>query len=86
VAAAATLSQSPRSETVTIGEQEYPYSVPFKIEKLIDQNVRTTAPAVEPIVGKLELVRRPEIWGQYFRNTPFEVSDQDYTVLARLLR
>lgn len=86
VAAAVTLSQSPGSETVTIGEQEYPYSVPFKIERLIGQDVRNAAPAVEPVVGKLELVRRPEVWGQYFRNTPIQISDQDFTVLARMLR
>jgi hypothetical protein len=35
-------------------------------------------PEVHHLVEQLELVRRPEVWGQYFRQSPIAVSEDDF--------
>jgi hypothetical protein len=37
---------------------------------------------VKPLVQELSFVRRPEVWGQYFRSGLVEVSADDFDVMA----
>lgn len=40
---------------------------------------------IRPIVKQLQLVKRPEVWGQYFRSSLLEISAADHAVLAGAL-
>ena len=45
-----------------------------------------SGPHVHELVSELEFVKRLEVWGQYFRNSPIEVSGTDFQVMAEAVR
>jgi len=38
---------------------------------------------VRSIVDKLRMVKRPEVWGVYFRSSPIEVTEPNFRIMAR---
>lgn len=84
--AVGTLVSDPDEAPVRILDDDLPFSVAFRIDHQVKTDLRTTAPEVAPIAGNLSFVKRPEVWGQYFRNTPFEISEDDFNALASLLK
>ncbi len=40
---------------------------------------------LEPLIGKLSFVKRPEVWGQYFRSSLSPLSERDFRVLWKAL-
>jgi hypothetical protein len=41
---------------------------------------------IKPLVSRLKLVKRPEVWGQYFRKGLVEIGQRDFQLLARAVR
>jgi hypothetical protein len=41
---------------------------------------------VRPIVNRLQLVKRSEVWGQYFRSSLIELGSSDFDLLAATIR
>ena len=66
-----------------IGERKYSWFVPIKPELVLSE---TEGPTVSSIAGRLERVKKPEIWGQYFRNSPAELSKRDFEVMQTAIR
>lgn len=72
-----------RGRPVRIGDREYPLQVPFRAETLLPER---QGPEVGALAPRLSFVKRPEIWGQYFRVSPLEVSRRDFLVLRRAVK
>ena len=72
-----------RRKPVTIAGREFSLYVSFSPRRILPER---QGPPVRPLAHRLELVKRPEIWGYYFRNSPIEISSADYTVLERVIR
>lgn len=56
---------------------------PISVEALVPLG---NGPSVRDYVERLELVREPKHWGQYFRGSPIEVSHRDFEILELALR
>lgn len=85
VVGTAVLSADPSRIPVKVLGETYPWSAPFEVVVLVE-NPREDGAPVRPAAPRLSFVRRPEVWGLYFRNSPLEVSDPDFEVLAGLLK
>jgi hypothetical protein len=71
---------APERQTVTVAGRPYSLVVPFRPEVIFGQH---SGPSVAALAQRLERVKRPEVWGTYFRNSPIEVSQRDFDVMAR---
>jgi hypothetical protein len=65
--------------SVTINSEEFAWTVPIRVDLALPER---TGPEVRPLVGSLSFVRRPEVWGMYFRSSPQEIPEGDFRVLA----
>jgi hypothetical protein len=76
----ATVLAPPTDNTpATIDGQEFLWTVPIRVDLVLPER---TGPEVRPLVGSLSFVRRPEVWGQYFRSSPVEILEADFRTLA----
>lgn len=64
---------------ITVGGREYSRFIDFEPELVLGER---TGPPVKPMVQKLEIVGRQDVWGVYFQNSPIEISKRDFEVLA----
>jgi hypothetical protein len=62
-----------------IGTREYSWLLRFYPDTILDER---TGPPVRPLVKRLQRVKRPEVWGGYFRSSPIEIVEEDFRVLA----
>ena len=74
------VKEAPRkAKAVEIAGREFGFFVPFEEEVLLPE---MEGPEVLPLVGRLERVKRPEVWGHYFRTSPILLSRKDFGLLA----
>lgn len=69
-----------RGRPVTIAGREFEWFAEIQPEMLLPER---QGPAVKALADGLDLVKRPEVWGQYFRTSPIEVGEKDFEVMAR---
>lgn len=69
-------------DPVTIADREF--SLVCHIRPLVVLPERE-GPEVKPLATRLSFVKRPEVWGHYFRNSPAPISAGDYNVLAEAI-
>lgn len=67
-------------EPVEIAGREVTWSCPIQPRVVLEER---QGPEVAPLAAELEHVKRPAVWGQYFRNSPIAVSARDFDVLAK---
>jgi hypothetical protein len=80
LAGLATALAPPTSDApVTIDGEEFPWTAPIRVDLALPERA---GPDVRPLVGSLSFVRRPEVWGLYFRSSPQEVPEADFRMLA----
>lgn len=72
-----------KRKPVQLGEREFRRVIPFKPIHLFEER---TGPAVSPLVEQLERVKNPKAWGQYFRQSPIQLSEHDYKIFDRAIR
>lgn len=65
-------------EPIEIAGREFTWACPITVDVLLPER---QGPSVRELAGWLELVKRPEAWGGYFRSSPIEVSEHDWRVL-----
>ena len=82
LAGLATVQGSPEAASVTIAGRDFVWKLPIRIEKILPER---TGPSVKPLASRLEMVKKPEVWGQYFRSSPIRISVKDYSLLARAI-
>lgn len=80
LAGIATATGTVTDEPIEIGGRRFPVSVPIRIDVLLPER---SGPEVAPLVERLSLVKRPEVWGMYFRGSPMRLSEPDFRVLER---
>lgn len=68
---------------VIIAEREFDLFLGFNPIALLPER---QGPAVRDLVDRLELVRRPGVWGQYFRSSPIKLSEADFGVLVEAVK
>ncbi|MBY5162099.1 EVE domain-containing protein [Salsipaludibacter albus] len=65
-------------DALVIAGRDFTWTVGHEPEMLMDER---HGPHVRPLVERLEMVRRPESWGSYFRASPIEISADDFDLL-----
>lgn len=79
LAGLATVTGAPHRRRATIAGREFTWQVPIRIDLLLPERA---GPEVAPLAPQLSFVRRPEVWGQYFRRSPRPLTDTDFALLA----
>jgi hypothetical protein len=79
LAGLATVTGQATSTAVEIGGRRFPVSVPIRIDLLLPER---TGPEVAPLADRLSFVKRAEVWGVYFRNSPKRLAETDFRILA----
>lgn len=76
----ATVASPParQERTVVVGGREFTWTCDVKFDLLLP---RREGPAVRELAPRLELVEKPEVWGQYFRRSPIRVSEHDFELM-----
>lgn len=72
---------APKNRRVTIGGVQFAWVVPFTAEVVLPE--RTGPPAA--MMRRSALVKRPEVWGTYFRNSPIEVEQRDFDRMVKVI-
>jgi hypothetical protein len=67
---------------VEIARREFEWFVAIDPEMVLPER---HGPEVRALASRLTLVKRPEVWGQYFRTTPIEVGEKDFEVMAEMV-
>lgn len=70
-------------ERLKIAGREFTWACPVRVDTQLPER---EGPAVREVAPQLELVKRPDVWGQYFRHSPRELSEHDWHVLTSTLR
>lgn len=70
-------------KAVRIANRDFTMTCEIKPELLHPER---SGPEVRELVEDLDVVRRTDVWGQYFRNSPIEVSSEDFSRLAQAVR
>ncbi len=70
-------------KAVEIAGREFTWTVPIRVETILPER---TGPEVKPLAPKLSIVKKPEVWGQYFRSSPIEVNESDFIVMEQAIR
>ena len=76
-------TQAPERRPVRIGKRNYTWAVDFKKEFILEE---MDGPPVKGLVHKLELVKQPENWGQYFRGSPIEIPEGDFRLMEQAIK
>jgi hypothetical protein len=71
-----------QGKAVEIAGREFAWFVPIEPEIILPER---QGPEVRVVAPCLALVKRPRVWGQYFRATPIEVSEKDFMVMVRAI-
>ncbi len=71
-----------QGQSVEIIDREFQLLVPIQVTILLPER---EGPEVAPVAGRLDRVKRPEVWGHYFRNSPIEMTEHDWTLLRGLI-
>jgi hypothetical protein len=75
---------SPRhGKAVEIAGRAFEWFVAIEPEIVLPER---QGPEVRMLAPRLDRVKRPEVWGQYFRTTPIEVGEKDFAVMAGEMR
>ena len=69
-----------RRRPVVIGGREFVWTVPIRVDVALPER---EGPEVQPMTPKLSFVKRPEVWGMYFRNSPKQIPKKDFALLER---
>ena len=80
LAGLATVSGAVTDDPVEVGGRRFPVSVPIRVDLLLPER---SGPEVAPLAKRLSFVRRPEVWGMYFRGSPMRLSEPDFRILER---
>lgn len=70
-------------ERLEIAGREFTWACPIRVDTQLPER---EGPVVREVASQLELVKRPEVWGQYFRGSPCEIGEHDWQLLASTLR
>ncbi len=74
------VSEARKRKPVDIAGREFVYTLDFNPLILTPER---QGPGMRPLAAGMERVKRPEVWGQYFRNSPIELSRKDYELLDK---
>jgi hypothetical protein len=78
------VTSEPRmGKAVTIADRDFVWFVGIEPEIVLPEH---QGPEVRLLAATLERVKRPDVWGQYFRTTPIEVSATDFATLESAIR
>lgn len=66
-----------------IAGREFTWTCPITVDLLLPDR---QGPRVRDLAARLDRVKRPEAWGGYFRNSPVEVNEHDWSVLVDAVR
>lgn len=69
-------------DAVKIGGREFTWACPITLDLLLPDR---HGPSVRELAGQLQLVKHPQFWGGYFRNSPVEIGHHDWAVLTGAL-
>jgi len=67
------------ADPIVIGGRQFEWFADFDTELVLPER---QGPRVKPLVTELEFVLRPEVWGQYFRNSPIGIGEADFDRLS----
>lgn len=76
------VTHQPESRNESIGGSVFELIVPFRPEIILGER---SGPPAASIAKKLDLVKRPEVWGTYFQSSPIEVSQRDFDTMERAI-
>lgn len=81
LAGVATVLDAPESPEVPVelGGRTFPWTCPIRIDAF--HGLRD-GPPVTDLIHQLELVRKPAVWGAYFRQSPIRVSEADWHTMV----
>lgn len=68
-----------RQRPVAIGDRDFEWSCRFVVDQLLPER---TGPLVRDLVNDLEYVKKPEVWGVYFRQSPIPLGESDFTLVS----
>lgn len=81
--AATVASQLERSEPpVEIAGREFPWLCRIEIDRVLPER---TGPSVRALAPTLDVVRKPETWGAYFRQSPIRISEDDFERMRKAI-
>lgn len=85
LAGLATVTSHPRVEQppLQIAGRPFHHSIKVEFDCLLPDR---TGPVIRDLVAELELVRKPQYWGSYFRRSPVALNEHDFMVLERAVR
>lgn len=76
LAGAVTVTSAVRAaEPVIIAGKPFTWLCEIEVDIVLPER---EGPEVRHLADQLEFVRRPEVWGQYFRQSPISVSEVDF--------
>jgi hypothetical protein len=67
------------AEVLEIAGREFAWACPITVALLLPDR---QGPRVRELAARLDRVKRPEAWGGYFRSSPVEVNEHDWSVLV----
>lgn len=83
LAGLATVLAPPTDDTpAAIDGEEFTWTMPMRVDLALPEH---SGPEVRPLVKSLSFVRRPDVWGMYFRSSPQEIPEVDFRVLAEAI-
>jgi len=68
---------------VEIAGREFVTVCDLRIEVVLPERAGVT---VRPLVRRLQVVKRPEVWGQYFRQGLVSIPERDFLILEKAVR
>lgn len=74
--------QRPR-RAIRIAGREFTHTVAIRVDVALGER---SGPEVKPLAAALDRVKKPPVWGQYFRGSPIAVSEHDFEVFAAAVR
>jgi hypothetical protein len=74
------VTEEVRDERVETGRCRFPVSVSIQIDVPLPER---SGPEVAPLAERLSFVKRPEVSGMCFRESPMRLSEPDFRVFER---
>lgn len=71
-------SRCREADPIEIAERDFTWTCRIRPERILPERA---GPHVHQLVRQLDLVRREDVWGQYFRQSPIEISPDDFELL-----
>jgi hypothetical protein len=73
----------PLRRPLIVASREFSFACDLEIEVVLPER---TGPLVKPLVPRLKVVKRKDVWGHYFRNGLIALPEADYQLLANAVR